>query len=175
MTCVSSILHVACKWFLQDNSEQSLFVKTPQVWLKWFGLANDRLASRKGLGEGSETPIGVNIIDNNRSPRSQSRPSQIYLKTNIVFTMQAVMNEKIDLTKLGKYIGKATSARPSNIRPASRVSAANRQTDLAVPHMLQRRMVNAPQMARAVSFERFKDKPRRNTMSDTSLDNIEWA
>ena len=111
---------------LQNNSEQSLFVEPPQVGAQRLGLANYGLVIGMGLREGSETRIGVNIIDDNRSTRPQCDPSPIHLKANVLFTMQAIMNEKVDLAKFRKEPGKAEAAASFDIRPTSRKSASAR-------------------------------------------------
>ena len=84
------------------------------------------------------------------------------------------MNEKVDLAKLRKDVGKAPSTRSPDIRPASRIALANRSADLVVPHMIQGRTVNAPQMANFVPFKRLKNKTRGNAMSNASFDYIAW-
>jgi hypothetical protein len=87
---------------LQNNPEQSLFVEAPQVGSKWLGLANHRLVMGKGLCKGLKPPIGIDIINDDRSTRLQSYEGPIDLKAYILFTMQAVMDKDVDLAKLRK-------------------------------------------------------------------------
>lgn len=73
--------------------------------MQWLSLANYGLMTGEGLREASEAPVHIDIIDNDRAARSQSSPCTIYLKANITFTVQAIMNKEIDLAELSKYAG----------------------------------------------------------------------
>ena len=73
-------------------------------------FANYRMMTGKGLREASEASVHIDIIDNDRAAGPQSSPRSIHLKANIAFTVQAVMNEKIDLAELRKYTGQASPA-----------------------------------------------------------------
>lgn len=123
--------------------------------MKRLSLANHRLMTGKSLHKRFETPVGIDVIDDDRSARSQRCPSAVHFKANVMFTMQTIMNEKVDLAKLGKQARKAPFARSPDIGPARLISAANRRANLSMPHMLQRRMVNAPQMTNSIPLKRF--------------------
>ena len=56
----------------------------------------------KGLREGSKPPIGVDIINDDRSARPHSCEGPIDLKAYILFAMQAVMDKDVDLAKFRK-------------------------------------------------------------------------
>ena len=71
--------------------------------MQWLGLANYRVITRKGLREALETPVHIDIIDNYCAARSQGSPRPIHLKANVALTVEAVMNEKIDLAELRNY------------------------------------------------------------------------
>ena len=47
----------------------------------------------KGLCESPEAPIGINVIDHDRTTRPQGCPSEINFEANVVFAMQATVNE----------------------------------------------------------------------------------
>ena len=57
---------------------------------------------RKGLREGPEAPIGIDVIDHNRAALSQGCPSEINFETNVVFAMQAIVNKEVNLSKFRK-------------------------------------------------------------------------
>jgi hypothetical protein len=67
-----------------------------QIIDAWPGNASVKVL--KGL----EPPIGVDVVDDNRSARPQSRPGAIQLEANILFAVQAVMNKKVNLAQFGK-------------------------------------------------------------------------
>jgi hypothetical protein len=66
--------------------------------------------SGKDLGEGPEAPIGIYIINNQRTAWSQGGPCSIKLETYVAFAMKAVMNEEINLPKSSKQRRKASPA-----------------------------------------------------------------
>jgi hypothetical protein len=76
------------------------------VGAKGFGLANHGRVIGFSLCERLETPICIDVIDDNRPTRPQRCPGSIDLKANVVFTVKTVMNEKVDLAKSGKNAGK---------------------------------------------------------------------
>ena len=78
--------------------------------MQGFSFANYRMMTGKGSREASEASVHIDIIDNDRAAGPQSSPRSIHLKANIAFTVQAVMNEKIDLAELRKYTGQASPA-----------------------------------------------------------------
>src|SRR5208282_1338029 len=161
-----------CSRLFQHNSEQSLLVEAPQVGSKRLGLANHRRVTGKGLPKGSESPIGINIIDDNRSARPQGCESPIDLKAHVLFTMLAVVNKNVYLAKFGNYAREAPLARSPDIGPARPQSVDNRYADFFLPKMLQRRKVNTPQMSNPVPFKRLDNKTRCDSVSDPGLDNV---
>jgi hypothetical protein len=56
----------------------------------------------KGLCESPEAPIGIDVIDHDRTALPQDCPSEINFEANVVFAMQAIVNEKINLAKFRK-------------------------------------------------------------------------
>jgi hypothetical protein len=93
-----------------NNSEHALFVDTPQIRALWLSLANDGIIIGKRIHEAMEAPVHVDVIDNDRASGPQGGPRPIHLKPNITFTVQTVMNEKIDVAQLRKYPGQASPA-----------------------------------------------------------------
>jgi hypothetical protein len=73
-------------------------------------LQNDPRLTGNGLRKGFEPPIGIDVIDDHRSPRPQGRPGAVQLEANVMFAVQAVMNKQVDLAKFGKNAGKAPLA-----------------------------------------------------------------
>jgi hypothetical protein len=56
----------------------------------------------KGLCESPEAPIGIDVIDHDRTTRPQGCPSEINFEANVVLAMQAIVNEKINLAQFRK-------------------------------------------------------------------------
>jgi hypothetical protein len=63
-----------------------------------------------GLGEGLEAPIHVDVIHHECAPWFYGGPSCIQLEAHVPFTVQAVVNEEINLAKLREQLRKAASA-----------------------------------------------------------------
>jgi hypothetical protein len=59
----------------------------------------------KALSEALEAAVCVDVVDDNRATGAQNSPRPIHLKANVVFTVQAIMNEKIDLSELREQAG----------------------------------------------------------------------
>jgi hypothetical protein len=79
--------------------------------------------------------------------------------------VQAVVNEKIDLPKLGKQLGKVPPARARDVSPSIRIPIANGCADLLPPRPVWRK-VDAPQVTVSVSTQRLKNAARGDTMRD---------
>lgn len=88
-------------WFLQDDSEESLLVKAPEVGAKRFRFRNHRLMTGESLGEGMEAPVCVDIIHHYRPTRSKVWPCAIQFKSHVALAMQAIVNEKVNLPEMG--------------------------------------------------------------------------
>jgi len=54
---------------LQNDAEQPLFIKAPQVWTDRLGLANEEMMSAQGSTEALKTSVNVDVVDNNRPAR----------------------------------------------------------------------------------------------------------
>jgi hypothetical protein len=52
-----------CSRLLQNDSEQPFVVEAPQIRVERLGLANHGLMTRKGLSEGLEAPISIDVIN----------------------------------------------------------------------------------------------------------------
>jgi hypothetical protein len=65
---------------------------------------------RKILSKELKTPIGIDIIYNHCTAWSQDCPGSIKLETYVTCTMQAVMDEEIDLSESSQQHRKASSA-----------------------------------------------------------------
>ena len=61
------------------------------------GFANHGLMTGKSLSERPKAAIRIDVINDNRTVGSQSRPGSIQLETYVAFSMQAVVNEEIDV------------------------------------------------------------------------------
>ena len=79
------------------------------------GLTNHGLMNGKALGEGPEAPVSIDVINNECAAWPYDCPGSIQLEAYVAFTVHAVVNEKIDLTKLGKQLGKAKPARALDV------------------------------------------------------------
>src|SRR5215831_16150448 len=87
------IFAARCRWLLQSNSKQPFFVEAPRLGAKRLSLANQRPVSGNSLHKGFETPVGIDVIDDDRSAQPQNRPGTVHLKANVLFTVQAIMNK----------------------------------------------------------------------------------
>jgi len=126
----------------------------------------------KSLREGPKSPIGVNVIDYDRSTGAQNCKSPIEFEAYILFTVQAVMDKEVNLPKVRKYTGKAALACSPYIRPAWPESIGDRYANFGLPNRFLWRKVDTPQMSNSVSFQCLKDKPRCNAMQDSGLNDI---
>jgi hypothetical protein len=86
----------------QNNSEQPLFIKACQIGAKRFSLANHGLIAVKGLFEGLQAAIDIDVVDHDGAAWPQRCPSKVYLEANVLLGMKTVVNEKIDLAQLRK-------------------------------------------------------------------------
>ena len=57
---------------------------------------------RNGLSERPKAPIGIDVINHECALRSQGWPRSIQFEPNVTLTMAAIVNEKVNLTKLRK-------------------------------------------------------------------------
>jgi len=128
----------------------------------------------KRLSEGAEPPIGIDVIDNEHAACSEGRPSSIQLEAYVAFSVEAVVNEKIDLAKSTKQFPKASPTRTPHVCPLIWVPVANCRADLLAPISLQRRKVNTPEVTLSVSSKRLENKTRSDTVSDPRLNNLLW-
>jgi len=126
------------------------------------------------LSERAEPPISIDVIDNEHAACSEGRPSSIQLEPNIALSVEAVVNEKIDLAKSTKQFPKAPPTRTPYVCPLIGVPVANRRAHLLAPISLQRRKVNTPEVTFAVSSKRLENKTRSDTVSDPRLNNPLW-
>ena len=53
---------------------------------------------RNRLSERPKAPIGIDVINHDYALRSQGWPGSIQFEPNVTFAMQAIVNEKVDLT-----------------------------------------------------------------------------
>jgi hypothetical protein len=170
--CVGKQPSHLCRRLLQNDPEQPFLVETPQIRAKRLCLANRGLLSREGTSERLEAAIGIDVIYNDCALRCHGRPSSIQFETYVAFTVQAVVNEKIDLSKLGKQLGKAPPARSRYVGPPIRIPIANGRADLLPPKPIHWRKVDAPQMTVSVSIQRFENAARGDAMRDAGLDDL---
>src|SRR5215831_19014075 len=87
--------------------------------------------------------------------------------------MEAIVNEKVELTQLIKQSGKTAATRPLDVCPSIRVAFANGHSDLMTPGPLQRWKINAPKMTGPVPLKCFKDRARRDAVSYPRFDNLQ--
>src|SRR5271166_2696562 len=121
------------------------------------GLANERLMTGEGLREASEPTVRVDIIHDHRAAGPQNGPRSVHLEANIMFAMEAVMNEQVDFAELGKRAWKAASARTTNVGPSMRESPIDGHADLFVQFTFEGWQINTPEVTRSVPLERFED------------------
>jgi hypothetical protein len=58
-----------------------------------------------------EAAIYVDVVNDDCSAGAQAFPSTVNFEANIALTVQAVVNEKINLPELGQYAREASPAR----------------------------------------------------------------
>jgi hypothetical protein len=143
---------------LKNNSEQTLFVEPSCIGTERLGGANQGDLICNTIGERAETPIGIDIVNNDCALLSQDRPGLLKLEADIALAVQAVMDEKVDLTELIKQSRKTAPARSLDVRPSIRMAGANGSADLLVPGPFQRRKIDAPKMAVTVPLQRLKNE-----------------
>jgi hypothetical protein len=125
----------------------------------------------KGIGEGVEAPVGINIIDDDSSARPQRFPRKVQLEAHVSLTVQTVVNKNINVVELRKQLWKTQSAGTSNVRPSIGVAVSNRNPDLLFPGAFNGRKINAPEMTVSVSRKRLQNKARGDAVGDTGLNN----
>ena len=59
-----------CNGLLQNDPEQALLIEAPWVGMNWLSLANHRFETGEILSERLKTPIGVDVIHNDRATGS---------------------------------------------------------------------------------------------------------
>ena len=122
--------------------------------------------------EGTESGIGVDIIDDDRAARLQRGPRPIQLKTYIPLTMKAVVDEKIDGTELRQQWSEALATRSPNEGPPLAYGIHDRDANLILPRWLERRKIDAPETSGAIFLERLKDEARGHAMCDPGFDDF---
>src|SRR5262249_21161951 len=138
--------------FLQEDSEQPLLVEAPRIGVQGLRLADQGGVARTGLGGAPEAPAGVDVIDDDRPARAQGGPGPIHLEADVAFAVQAVVDEEVDLAEPREDAREAPPTRSADVGPASGASAIDRDADLVAPDVLERRMVDAPQMPGPVAL-----------------------
>jgi hypothetical protein len=116
------------------------------------------LTPRRVFSEGTETPIGIDVIDHYSATWSKMRPGSIQFEAYVAFAMQAVMHEQTKMTELGKYLGEAQSAWAFDVGPARCEAVIDRYADLLSPIPFQWWQVDTPEMAFAISFQRLQNE-----------------
>jgi len=91
-----------CSRPLHDDSEQPLFVEAPYIRVERLGLANQGLVTGKGLSKGPEAIISIDVINDQCAVWSQGCPRSIQLEAHVALTVEAVVNEKINLARGAK-------------------------------------------------------------------------
>src|SRR5271170_1613422 len=140
--------------------------------MKRLRLSNHRLLTPNGLRKRLKAPIGIDIIHDDRAVRRHDCPCSIQLETYVAFTVQAVVNEKINLAEAGEQLGKASPARTRDVCPSVRITIANGRADLLTPKPVYRRKVDTPQVTVSVSLQRLQNTARGDAMSHAGLDNL---
>ena len=89
-------------------------------------------------------PRFASMSSDQGAARSQGNPGKIQFETDVAFTVQTVVYEEINLTKLREQPGKTKPAGTLDVRPAARVTPPDRHTDLPAPMSFYGRQVYAP-------------------------------
>src|SRR5215471_12939807 len=98
-----------------------------------------------------EAPICVDIIDDERTGWVQECPGSIQLEAYVAFTVQAVVDEKINLAESREQFGKTAPARTFYVRPTIGVTVPDCRTDLRSPSSFYWGKIYAPEIACTVS------------------------
>src|SRR5579871_5968421 len=168
----SAPLLCRCSGCLQNNAEQALFVETSQVRAERLGRADQGKLPGNGPGKRAKAPIGVHVVNDDGALRRQAWPGSIQLEPNVTLTMQAIVNEQVDLTQVGKQFRETAPARALDVCPSIRVAFAHSGSDLLAPRPLQGRKINAPKMAAPIPLKCLKNETGRDAVSDPGLDNV---
>ena len=104
--------------FLADNirlfSASSSFIMMPKrplllkrlEWTHRLGIGkNLAIGTSMIVGKAMEASVYVDIVYNNGAAGRQGSPCPIHLKSNVSFTMKAVVNKKINLSNFRKQFG----------------------------------------------------------------------
>ena len=90
----------------QNDSEHSLLVGSSEIGMNRLSLAYHRSMPIERANKGFETPITINVIDDKRSTCRQHRPNSIQFVSHISFTVQTVMDKKMNGAEVRKQLGK---------------------------------------------------------------------
>src|SRR5689334_19456014 len=134
---------------LHYDSEQPLLVETSQVGMEGLCLAYQGVTG-DALRERPEGFVGIDIVDDHRAAGPKDGPYAAELEAHIALTMQAVMDEEIDLAELREQSRKLSPARAGDVGPAIRQAAVDRDADLRPQGRLERRKIDAPEPPDAV-------------------------
>jgi hypothetical protein len=123
--------------------------------------------------EGMEPAIQIYVVGNHDAVEREGLPCMSQLEEEVPSRVRAVMDEQIDRPDARKQGGEATPARSTHVGPSVMEAPWHGNPDLSVKAAVEWRWkVDAPQMTRTVSFERFQDEPRRNTPCHAGLDHL---
>jgi hypothetical protein len=126
----------------------------------------------KQLHKAMETTIHVDVVNNDCSAWSQNRPRTVYLEADITLAMQAVVNEKINLSEVGQQFRQTSPARAEYVRPPTPKSVANCNSNFLFPLRLHWRPIDAPKATVPISLKSLKNEAGSDAVGNSTLDNI---
>ena len=82
----------------EDNAEQAFLVEATEIGVERFGLGDDGLRRGQCMSEDIESPVGIDIVDDQSAVGTEGGPGQIELETHVARAVQTVVDEKINFS-----------------------------------------------------------------------------
>lgn len=112
----------------------------------------------------------VHVVGHESSVPAHRVPGTGQLEVHVAIRMEAVVNEEVDRADFGEEAWKHSSARPAKKAPSRPQVLRDRRPDLGVKPPVERRTVDAPEVARAGLLQRLENNAGRYPERDSGLD-----
>jgi hypothetical protein len=112
----------------------------------------------------------VYVVGHECSVPAHRVPGTGQLEVQVAIRMEAVVDEEVDRADVGEEAGKHSSACPAKKAPSRPQVLRDRRPDLGVKPTVERRTVDAPEVARAGLLQRLENNARRYPARDSGLD-----
>jgi hypothetical protein len=119
--------------------------------------------------EAAEPEAAVNVVYHRNPAWRQGPPYCVELEARIARSVQAVMNEEVDLLESADQFWQPPPARPLHVRPAGTQGLRDGYADLVMQRRIYGREIDAPQMTVFIAVEALKDHPASKPMCHPRL------